>query len=74
MTAVCPPRGSIGFSTVGVDHSYGVFEVSNIANCGEAGTELDIPPNTMTRPSEAKKRTSLYNNTSNCNFLTCLML
>ncbi len=54
MIAVCSLKGSIGFSTVGVDNSYGVLEVSKIANCGKAGTDLDIPPNTITRPSEAK--------------------
>ena len=58
MTATCPlkVKDPKGFSTVGVDHSYGVFEVSKIDNCGEAGTEFDIPPNTIIRPSEAKKK------------------
>ncbi len=27
--------------------------------CGKAGTSLYIPPNTITRPSEAKKKRSL---------------
>ena len=43
-------KRSIGFSTVGVDHSYGVFD-----KFGEAGSEFDNPPNTITRPSEAKE-------------------
>jgi hypothetical protein len=57
MVAVCPlkVKGPIGFSTVGVDHSYGVFEVSKIDNCGEAGKEFDVPPNNIIRPSEASK-------------------
>jgi hypothetical protein len=55
---VCPlkVKGPKGLSTVGVDHSYGVFEVSKIDNCGEAGNEFDIPPNTIIRPSEAIKK------------------
>jgi hypothetical protein len=48
-------KRSIGFSTVGVDHSYDVFEVSKIDKFGEAGNEFDNPPNTITRPSEAKE-------------------
>jgi len=56
MTAVCSLKEPMGFSTVGVDHSYGVLEVFKIANCGKAGMESDIPPNTITRPSKAKKK------------------
>jgi len=77
MIAVCSLKEPIGFSTAGVDHPYGVLEVSKIANCGKAGKELDIPPNTITRPSEAekekkkKKKQELnnlkFNNTLNCN-------
>ena len=56
-----PLKHPIGFSTIGVDHSYGVFEVSKVDKCGKAGTEVDgfksfdTPPNTITRPSEATK-------------------
>ena len=56
MTAVCLLKEPIEFSTIGVDHSYGVLEVSKIANCGMAGRESNVPPKTMTRPSEAKKK------------------
>jgi hypothetical protein len=57
MVAVCSikVKGPKEFSIVGVDHSYGVFEVSKIDNCGEAGKEFDIPPNNIIRPSEAGK-------------------
>jgi hypothetical protein len=57
MIDVCSLRikDPIGFSTVGVDHSYGVFEVSKIDNSGEAGNEFDTPPNTITRSSVAKR-------------------
>jgi hypothetical protein len=55
MTDVCPLRTNpIGFSTVGVDHSYGVFEVSKTDKCGKAGEKSDIPPNTITRPSVSR--------------------
>jgi hypothetical protein len=55
MIDVCPLRiNPIGFSTIGVDHSYGVFEVSKTDKCGKAGEESDIPPNTITRPSVSK--------------------
>jgi hypothetical protein len=51
---VCPLKVPIGFSTIGVDHSYGIFEVSKTDKCGKAGTDFfDTPPNTITRPSEA---------------------
>ncbi len=56
MTAVCSLKFPIEFSTTGVDHTYGALEVSKIAKCGKAGKELDKPPNTITRPSEAKKK------------------
>jgi hypothetical protein len=57
MFAECPikVKGPKGLSTVGVDHSYGVFDVSKIDNCGEAGKEFDIPPNNIIRPFEARK-------------------
>ncbi len=68
MTAVCSLKFPIEFSTTGVDHTY---EVSKIANCGKAGKELDVPPNTITRPSEAEKEKenkliNLKFKTSNC--------
>ena len=56
MTAACSLKESMGFSTFGVDHSYGVFEVSRIDKCGKADTEFNIPPYTITRPSEAKRK------------------
>lgn len=54
MTDVCPLKAPIGFSTIGVNHSYGVFEIFKIDKCGKAGVDcFDTPPNTITRPSEA---------------------
>lgn len=56
ITAVCSLKAPIGSSSVSVTHWYGAFEVSNTANCGKAGTLFIIPPNKITRPSEAKKK------------------
>lgn len=44
MTTACSlkVKGPKGLSTVGVDRSYGVFEVSKIDNCGEAGNEFAV--------------------------------
>ncbi len=63
MIEECPPkvRGPKELSTAGVDHSYGIFEVSKIDNCGEAGNEFNTPPNKITRPSEAKIKIGIGN-------------
>ena len=59
MIAVCSLKEPIGFSTVGIDHLYDGLEVSKITNGGKAEMEfMDpvVPQNTITRPSEAKKK------------------
>jgi hypothetical protein len=67
MIDVCPPRikDPKGFSTVGVDHSYGDFEMSKTDKSGEAGNKFDTPPNTIIRPSVAKKKLSFNNSKIN---------